>query len=455
MFRKILSVFKIALNFIRENPSLIFSLALIVIMPSLLYFNTYLTLRAFEKTVETELLRKATMVENILNVSLRQINLKNQEEIQTLINEIKIKEDEIINIEILVPQNETHEKYSVIASFQRERIGTEIAEDFFKSLAWNQPEGTSHREIINSQRVLAVDKIILGDKGEKLGIVSISLSLQKTDKLIAGAFSRSYLILGASIAIILVLTLNHARLFGYAVRLAKLQEIDEMKDNFISMASHELRAPLTAMRGYLSFLEEKKEELSKENKKFISRLKLSVNRLENLVEDILEVSRLEQNRVPINLQLVNPASLIKECVLEMSPKAKEKNLELTYLESNEPLPLIKIDPERFKQALINLISNAIKYTLKGKIEITTKKRRFKFLDITIADTGIGISAENQKNLFQKFYRIQNKETSEVTGTGLGLWITRDLVQKMKGEIFVESIEGIGSHFTISFPIHKK
>ena len=115
---------------------------------------------------------------------------------------------------------------------------------------------------------------------------------------------------------------------------------------------------------------------------------------------------------------------------------------------------IYADSERTKEILINLIGNALKYTAQGSVSVSGKIKDNSYL-ITVADTGFGISAEDQKRLFQKFSRIQNRKTQMITGTGLGLWITFELARRMNGAITVESIEGVGSHFTLHLPLAKK
>jgi signal transduction histidine kinase len=443
------SIFSVALNFIKVNPSIILSLALMVFMPLALYLNTYILLNTFEKNIEAEFMRKAAMVENTLDAMLDGDLLSRPEDLQKKIKEINEREDEIVNLEILVPNDEKHEAFNVIASFSDNRVGQEAPEDFFKTVAWSQPEGTSHFEDQDGTRILKVEKTFHDDQGNRIGLISMSFSMEKTSNLISQAFSKSYFILFITIILVFVFVLNHARMFRYAARLMKLKEVDEMKDNFISIASHELRSPLTAMKGYLEFLKEKEAtHVTEEGKHYINNLEISVDRLDNLVCDLLEVSRLEQNRIPFEMNAIDPVSSIKASITEMSSKALEKNIEIIY--SEEPLPAIKADQDRLKQIFVNLISNAIKYTPKGKIEITAKAKR-KQIDITFSDTGIGISAEHQKNLFQKFYRAKTSETATISGTGLGLWITKELVEKMGGTIGIESMEGVGSRFTVTFP----
>jgi len=278
----------------------------------------------------------------------------------------------------------------------------------------------------------------------------LSFSLKFSDRLIDSTILKSYAILIATVIIVLLLVSNNIKLFGYALAVSKLKEIDEMKDNFISMASHELRSPLTAIKGYLElFNDDKEKKISQESQHYLENISSSIERLNLLVSDILEISRMEGNRIPINLSIVKPQPIIEKSVEEIRSQADRKGLAIEF--SKENLPDIKADPERVKQIFVNLLSNAIKYTEKGKIEITAKKENKK-LFITFADSGIGISAQEQVHLFQKFYRIKNEKTVKISGTGLGLWITRELARKMKGDISVESIEGVGSHFTVSFPL---
>jgi signal transduction histidine kinase len=129
---------------------------------------------------------------------------------------------------------------------------------------------------------------------------------------------------------------------------------------------------------------------------------------------------------------------------------KQKGLNLTLTHTLKDTR-INVDPNKFRQLMINLIGNAIKYTPKGDVKVTAEQKESRVY-FRISDSGIGISAEEQKNLFQKFYRVKNSETSEIRGTGLGLWITKQIVELMDGHINVESIKGVGTHFIVDFPV---
>ena len=119
----------------------------------------------------------------------------------------------------------------------------------------------------------------------------------------------------------------------------------------------------------------------------------------------------------------------------------------------EDLPAVSADQDKLRQIIINLMGNAVKYTKKGEIEMAASQQDKKFVRITVKDSGLGISAPARTNLFNKFYRVQTDDTKGIVGTGLGLWITKQLVELMGGEIFVDSIEHVGSQFYFTIPIY--
>jgi signal transduction histidine kinase len=138
----------------------------------------------------------------------------------------------------------------------------------------------------------------------------------------------------------------------------------------------------------------------------------------------------------------------------MSFQAKEKGLSLNFEAIENTNDLINVDEDKLKQVLINIIGNSIKYTNEGSVDVKISNKEDNLV-ISIKDTGIGMSAKEREHLFEKFYRIKNKKTQDVVGTGLGLWITKQIVEMMKGSIFVDSIEEVGTQVTIQFPLIKK
>lgn len=443
---------KKSFDFVKENPRIIYSLVLVFIIPLAIFLNTFFTVKDFEANLENIIRSKAVLAEDIVKFIARDA-VGDPQKLQQLISETKALNADIGVFEIFVPDDESA-GFRIIASSEKEsenKILSDPKEIFYHQIAWNQPnDNVSFVTEENSNRDWNVLETVKNDKGDKIALAFLSFPLAEFDMMNSQAETRSYLILIITVLIVLLLVANNARLFGYALTLTKLKEIDQMKDTFISMASHELRAPLTAMKGNIEFFnEESAQAIDEKGRHYIDNISTSVERLEMLVNDILEVSRLEGNRIPVNISAVDPGPIIEKSIEEIRAQATQKNLELDY--SPEKLPQVKADPERLKQIVVNLLSNALKYTIKGKVGISTKVEGKKLL-LTIADTGVGISAVDQSKLFHKFSRVYNDETKTVSGTGLGLWISKELIQKMGGDITVESIRGVGSHFTLHLPI---
>lgn len=442
------NIFSKAISFVKENIKIVYSLFLFVVIPAAFFINNYITNSNYEKNIDQITQRKAVLAENIIN-NLVQGQISDHQALQLSVDKIIKENEDILSLSILKAQNEQG-GFEVIASSDKSILGQRQDGNLENILAWNEPAGIASLQSDQTGRFWSVTKVISGDQGGKAGLVKMSFSLKNSDALISRTIYNSYIILIVTILAVVLLVANQARLLGYALTVTKLKEIDKMKDMFISMASHELRSPLTAIIGYVDLLKDKKELFAdKESSRYIENISFSIQRLSNLVEDILEVSRIEGNRLPVEITDIDPDPVISQSVEEMRSFAMQKNLELIWSQPDSSAK-IKADANRLKQVLVNLISNAIKYTEKGSVSVSTAVKNKEFL-ITVADTGIGISAEDQSKLFQKFSRIKNKRTMDIAGTGLGLWITLEIIRRMDGKISVESIEGVGSHFTVRFP----
>ncbi|HAV11266.1 MAG TPA: hypothetical protein DCX32_01850 [Candidatus Moranbacteria bacterium] len=434
------------IGFIRKNPTILYSFVLIVAVTAIIFFNSYYSLRKFESSTDKLLQSKALLAENVLRVFGADL-MEDDEYLQSKIEAIKSQDSEIKDIAILKP-GEGGGEFSIVA-MTGDSANIENQNTLY-AILWSKGEAIAFLDHDGQGRFWNIGDVIRDDEGNKKGIALFRLSLSEHDKFVQGIIDRVYFVAIASLVIVLLLVMNHARLFKYELKATKLEEIDKMKDDFISMASHELKSPLTAIKGYISLLDNNllgkpdSEEI-RNQRRYLENMDISATRLRDLVEDLLEVSRLEQNRMPINLENIELSAIIKGIADEMKITAQQKNLEL--INGAEDALVVSADPERVKQVLVNLLSNAIKYTPSGKVEIKSKQDS-KFAYVTVADTGMGMSAENMKNLFSKFYRIKSAETSKISGTGLGLWISREIALKIGGDLTVESIEGVGSHFTL-------
>lgn len=226
------------------------------------------------------------------------------------------------------------------------------------------------------------------------------------------------------------------------------KELSEMKDEFVSTVSHELRTPLTSMKLYTSLLKDGKfGKTTKRQEKALSIIQEENKRLGTLIDDILNLSRLEAKETKLNLQELDFGELTRNQIYYST--AEQKNIKII---NNVPEHfIIKADPEKFKQVFVNLLDNAIKYTQKeGRIAINTKNTKDSW-EISISDTGKGISKEELPKLFNKFYRIDSYITRKHPGAGLGLAIVKKIVDLHHGDITVESELGKGSTFTVSIP----
>ncbi len=239
---------------------------------------------------------------------------------------------------------------------------------------------------------------------------------------------------------------------------AKLHQLDKLKDDFVSITSHELRTPMTAIRSYAWMALHKSDvPLSDKVEKYLIRVLLSTERLINLVNDMLNVSRIESGRIEINPEPVDLLSLTKDIVDEVYySKSEEKNIRFEILES--PVPKVFADPEKLREVLLNLVGNSLKFTPNnGKIT-------FEFfsdglvVETSVKDTGVGISKDDLGRLFQKFSRLDNSyiATASSGGTGLGLYISKNMIELMHGKIRAFS-EGAnkGSKFSFSLPVANK
>ena len=234
-----------------------------------------------------------------------------------------------------------------------------------------------------------------------------------------------------------------------------LKELDQVKSQFVSMVTHELRAPLAAVEGYLSaYLSGAAGSDPQVNRQMLERAKARAHSLLDLVNDLLSFSRLECKKVERKKELLNLSGIIGGTVELLKNQGEANELEF-QVDIPETLPLVEADRSEMEQLFTNLVSNAIKYNVrKGKVTVTAAPSNH-YLDIRVADTGIGIGKEHLACIFDEFYRVCGTETRYVTGTGLGLSIVKRIVESHFGRIEVESEPGRGTTFTVRLPIKRE
>lgn len=251
------------------------------------------------------------------------------------------------------------------------------------------------------------------------------------------------------------IAIENARLFE------QVRRANEAKTEFVSFVSHELKQPMTSMKGYIDLLDkEVVGELNDAQHNFLGTVRSNVNRMNTLVSDLLDISRIESGRIKIDLADVSIEPLIQDALRTIRGQIEAKQ---QVLEVDVPsgLPLVRGDRDRLVQILTNMVSNAYKYTPTGG-QITVRAQewpdasevgeRGEFVLCSVTDTGIGMSPEDQGQLFTKYFRSQDPAARNESGTGLGLAITKSLVELQGGEIWVESKVGEGSTFAFTVPV---
>jgi len=231
-----------------------------------------------------------------------------------------------------------------------------------------------------------------------------------------------------------------------------LKELDHAKDEFISMASHQLRTPLTTIKGYLSMmLEGDAGKLNKAQTEFVDYAFGSSERMVNLISDLLNVSRLSAGRFLIQTKPTDMVQMISEEVHQLQTHASAKHIKLIFEPPPEPLPPAEIDDNKTRQVVMNFIDNAIYYTQVGEVRVVLEQHADK-VRLEVRDTGIGVPENARKKLFSKFYRADNAQTIRPDGTGLGLYLAKRVVEDQGGTIIFSSVEGKGSTFGFELPL---
>ena len=236
-----------------------------------------------------------------------------------------------------------------------------------------------------------------------------------------------------------------------------LKQLDKLKDEFVSLASHELRTPMTAIKSYLWMaLAGKGGELSEKQKYYLERAYKSTDRLIKLVNDMLNVSRIESGRIILLFKQTKLDTVITDVIAEVLPRAQELGVNVIFTPTPN-IPDVSADTDKIKEVLINLIGNSLKFTPKGGNITLSLSERGGMVTTSVADTGLGISQEDLPKLFQKFSMVSNNYLTKqnAQGTGLGLYISKSLIQLHGGKIWVNSPgEGKGTTFSFSLKIFR-
>ena len=231
-----------------------------------------------------------------------------------------------------------------------------------------------------------------------------------------------------------------------------LKELDKAKDEFISMVSHQLRTPVTGIKGYLSLLlDGDAGSITAQQREFVESASDGAQRMINMVTDLLNVSRMSAGRFVIDRTPVDLHKLVQQEVYQLQRTAQGKHVKLVFAPPKHKLPIMSLDEDKTRQVLMNFIDNAIYYTPKGDVTVSLE-RVGKRAELRVKDSGIGVPEAARSHLFTKYYRADNAKSERPDGTGLGLYLAKRVIEDQGGSVIFESVEGKGSTFGFAMPL---
>lgn len=439
----------------REKREIVYSIAVLVAVPLLVIVNTLLLVRSTSAALNGELRREASVTNSVIaQSSLSYLQEKNYDLLSAYLNKLEKSEptlmhtmvilDGVDGLKIIARSDSAPSKLTTVFETTAELTAS-------RKMPIAALVNTFDRNKNQAQAWNVMTPIVDSNGDRVFGFISSSILTTEAQMEIDKIYLRAFIILAASVLLIFGLLFRYFRLVGYIQLLAKQRELNQTMSDFLSVATHELKAPTSIIKGYLSnVMDGVAGPIGADVKKQLEVAMAQTERLNDLVKDLLNVSRVDQGRIEYNFVPVDTVKIISLIVDNYRPIAAEKGLKLIY-EPVEGLPMVRADEGRVQEIFTNLIDNAIKYTAEGSVTITQRIEQDK-LSTSIRDTGFGMSPEAKQRLFQRFYRVQTAQTQNISGTGLGLWIIKQYATAMKGSIDVESMEGVGSNFIVKLAI---
>ncbi len=437
----------------RERREIIYSIIIIIFIPLLFVSNTVLLTTRVRNDSNRSLKRSADQTNTVLVESLRKsIESKDYKLVNDQVISINKEQPNIGSVLVAIKSNDS---FSIVAQTadtpktlsSSEKLQLSLVFDRQRAVAVRIDAKTSDGRATKGWKVISP---LIKDDGVTEAAISTNILTSDAEELIDNTLMISFVATAIAIVVIIVLLFHHFRFVGYADLLNRQKEVNQTMRDFMSVATHELRAPMTIIKGYIAEVTEGSfGEINDAIRKSLNTAVAQTERLNNLVQDLLNVSRIEQGKLTIDMQKVDMVTTINTLVGNYTERAKSKNLQLIYVPENA-VPVMA-DGGRVQEIMTNLIDNAFKYTQAGSITIKHRVEG-KTLVTSVIDTGPGLSSEEQSRLFQRFYRVKNDNTKDIPGTGLGLWIIKQYAEMMGGKIMVSSIVGVGTEFSVSLKL---
>lgn len=439
----------------RAKLELAYSIGIILAIPFLVVLNTVLLTNSTRDAFNLELRRKSDLVNSVIaQNSAGDIQAQQYDTLIDRFNTLEASQPSVRQTQVVTKNGNAFVQLARADDTSR-TISSAMKTQINIAYEREEPVARLVGITIDGEPTQAwnVATPIVDDNDAVIGVAVSSILTTDANEAIDKAYQTSFVVTVLSILVIVALLFRHLRMVGYVRLLAKEKELNQTMGDFLSVATHELRAPTTVIKGYLSnIIDGTFGPVNDKIQEQIGIVIAQTDRLNELVKDLLNVSRIEQHRIEYNMAEVDSTKLLAMIVDNYKIPAQQKGLQLELHASEEPA-LIKVDEGRLQEIFTNLIDNAVKYTAQGSVTVTLAVQSGSVI-ISIKDTGFGMSADARKRLFQRFYRIRTDNTKDISGTGLGLWIIKQYIESMNGKIEVESLEGTGSNFIVTFPLIK-
>lgn len=443
MISRLLYSFQHGITYLRQNPQLAFVLVLMFVVP-LLFLYTGQQFLDVSRANQDRLQKDRVGLLHDAFVSILYASNFSTTTMQVELERITTLNPDILDFSLAKLESG---ELLTLAGVTTEQIGVrQPYADFYRGAAVRTDESLIFEAPSADGRVWLAYRALEPTPGE-FYFMYTQFTLAPVDALFAAREQTALFSLIYVYVFLMALAYWHVRMQDYRYLYKKAERTIALRDQFTNMIAHELRAPLTAMRGYASMVEEMSDETPIHEARFYAtRVRDSSDRLLAIVNDLLDVARIQAGKLPVLQEVTNVTPVVIAVVDELQVSAAAKNISLIHAGTTEVHEIMG-DSKRLHQALINLVSNAIKYTKHGSIELSVEEK-IKTVEIRIKDTGAGISHEDQQKLFAPFFRVAADDASAITGSGLGMWITKQFVELMGGKVAVESIKGVGTHLVV-------
>jgi len=442
MISRLLYALENGFGYIKKHPHILFVFVLLVAVPLLFLYTGQQFLEVGRANQDRLQKDRVGLLQDATAAMLAAVDY-DATRLQSHIETLAEQNPDIEQFGIVRAANT---EFTVVAAIDRDQVGERIADTtLYERSALSVDESLVFEFSPNGERTWLAFRTV--PSGTDTYFVFTQVSLATIDAAFAQKERGAYYSLVFVYLVFIAITFWLIRVTDYRYLYLETKKANQTKDLFTNMIAHELRAPLTAVRGYAELLETEQDAVAR--KKYTTRIKNSSERLITIVSDLLDVARIQSGKLTTVKESVNISAVVTAVLDELRVSADEKNIGLTSA-GTDVVHIATADEKRMHQVITNLVSNAIKYTKEGTIEIALTENPI-HIELRVKDTGMGIGAADQQKLFAPFFRVQSTDVDAITGTGLGMWITRQMIELMGATVGVESIKGVGTHIVVTIP----